>query len=141
VVRDKKDFDWQMMFQLEYFFLIFDYRVPNTDSLRNVVTNSYNPHASHHSVRRRGKRITNFSDMNLRNSFIHCQEQYVKHGNLTKAAKMFDELLLRDYPPVLYWWFVSSFQDPHKWFEARTRFALSAAAWAAVGHVIGLGDR
>ncbi len=62
-------------------------------------------------------------------------------GNLTKAGKMFDEKILRDYPPVFYWWFVQNFQDPHQWFEARTRFALSAAAWSAVGHVIGLGDR
>ena len=116
-------------------------RVPNTDSLRNVVTGSYNPHASHHSAQRRGKRFTNFVDMNLRNNYTSCQEQYFKHGNLTKAAKMFDEVMLKDYPPLFYWWFVRRFEDPHKWFEARTRFALSAAACAAVGHVIGLGDR
>jgi serine/threonine-protein kinase ATR len=124
--------------------LIFEFhltRVPNTDSFRNSVSKSYNPHASHFSARRRGRRITNFQDATLRNSFIQCQEQYIKHGNLTKAAQDFNDVMLKEYPPVFYWWFVRNFQDPHKWFEARTRFALSAAAWAAVGHVIGLGDR
>lgn len=115
--------------------------VPNTDSFRNLVTRSYNPYASHYSPRRRGRRITNFNDANLRNTFLQCQEQYLKFGNLTKAAELFNETMLKDYPPVFYWWFVRTFQDAHKWFEARTRFALSAAAWAAVGHVIGLGDR
>ena len=54
---------------------------------------------------------------------------------------MFEEKCLKEYPPVLYWWFVQRFLDPHAWFEARTRFSLSAAVWSAVGHVIGLGDR
>merc|ERR1712176_1349933 len=27
------------------------------------------------------------------------------------------------------------------WYEARTKFTLTAAAWSAIGHVIGLGDR
>lgn len=54
---------------------------------------------------------------------------------------MFYELCLKPYPPLLYWWFVQQFQDPHEWYEARTRFALSTAVWSAVGHVIGLGDR
>ena len=54
---------------------------------------------------------------------------------------MFEELCLKNYPPVFYWWFVQNFFDPYSWFEARTRFALSCAVWSAVGHVIGLGDR
>merc|ERR1712196_294674 len=54
---------------------------------------------------------------------------------------LFGELCLKPYPPVLYWWFVQKFHDPHAWYEARNRFALSTAAWSAVGHVIGLGDR
>lgn len=33
------------------------------------------------------------------------------------------------------------FEDPHAWYEARQRFILSIAAWSAIGHVIGLGDR
>ena len=85
--------------------------------------------------------MTDFLDATLRASFIECQEEYTKKGNLTKAAQMFDDVMLKEYPPLFYWWFVRNFQDPHKWFEARTRFALSAASWAAVGHVIGLGDR
>lgn len=115
--------------------------VPNTDSLRSVVSISYNPQADAHSIRRRGKRMTNFGDVSLRNNFQKCQDMYTKHGNLVKAGLMFEEECLKPYPPLLYWWFVQSFSDPHAWFEARTKFALSAAAWSAVGHVIGLGDR
>lgn len=84
--------------------------------------------------------MTDFSDAKLRGGFLSCQEQYLKHGNLTKAAQMFQKFSL-EYPPLLYWWFLNQFQDPHHWFEARTKFALSSASWSAVGHVIGLGDR
>jgi serine/threonine-protein kinase ATR len=69
-----------------------------------------------------------------------CQEEFFKNGNLTKAAARFEELL-KQYPPVFFWWFVQKFQDPHAWYEARTIFTLSAAIWSGVGHVIGLGDR
>ena len=66
---------------------------------------------------------------------------YVKNENLSRAAQMFEKKCLKEYPPLFYWRFRRSFQDPHTWFEARTKFALSAAVWSAVGHVIGLGDR
>lgn len=116
--------------------------VPHTDSLRNLVSKTYNPQASPFSSRRRGRAITNLSDPNLRNNFEKkCQTLFFKSGNLTKAAAMFDELCIKPYPPILYWWLVQNFPDPHTWYEARTRFTLSCAIWSAVGHVIGLGDR
>ena len=115
--------------------------VPNTDSFRNLVSSSYNPQADPHSIRRRGRRIANFSDVSLRTSFEKCQNLYFKNGSLVRAAETFRETCLKQYPPLLYWWFVKEFLDPHAWFEARTAFTLSAAAWSAVGHVIGLGDR
>ncbi len=85
--------------------------------------------------------MTDFADTTLRNGFIQCQDQYLKQGNLTKATQMFGEFCSKEFPPLFYWWFLQQFQDPHQWFEARTKFALSSAAWSAVGHVIGLGDR
>jgi len=115
--------------------------VPNTDSLRNLVSQSYNPQAAPHSIRRRGKRIANFNDPALRTTFQTCQDAYVKNGNLIRAASMFEEKCLKSNPPLLYWWFVNNFLDPHAWFEARTKFTMSSAVWSAVGHVIGLGDR
>lgn len=115
--------------------------VPNTDSFRGLVSKTYNPQAMPSSHRRRGKRLGNFGDPALRQAFDKCQSKYFKEGNLTVAAKMFDELCLGNYPPLFYWWFVQNFMDPHSWYEARTRFAHTAAAWSAVGHVIGLGDR
>lgn len=116
--------------------------VPHTDSFRNLVSKCFNPQASPFSSRRRGKRIASFTDPQLRDNFENkCQPMYFKSGNLTRAAALFEELCLKPYPPLLYWWFVHNFPDPHTWYEARTRFALSAAIWSAVGHVIGLGDR
>lgn len=115
--------------------------VPHTDSLRNLVAASYNPQAAPFSIRRRGRRIANWGDINMRKTFEQCQTMYKTDGNLMRAAAMFEEHCLKPYPPVLYWWFVQNFLDPHAWYEARTKFTMSAAAWSAVGHVIGLGDR
>jgi len=70
-----------------------------------------------------------------------CQSKYVDSGNLVMAGEMFERNCLKTLPPVLYWYFVKKFADPHEWFEARMRFTLSVAVWSAVGHVIGLGDR
>uniref|UniRef100_A0A7S1BX17 non-specific serine/threonine protein kinase n=1 Tax=Corethron hystrix TaxID=216773 RepID=A0A7S1BX17_9STRA len=113
--------------------------VPNTDSFRNIVTKSYNPQAPRHSRRRRGTNLADFGY--LRDAYEKAQQFYFKRGNLKKAALMFEKLCLQKYPPLLYWWFVHNFPNPHAWFEARARFTLSASVWSAVGHIIGLGDR
>ena len=109
--------------------------------MRRLVTQAYNPQASPYSVRRRGGRIADFANAELRSQFDKCQNVYFKNGNLSRAGVMFKELCEKPNPPLLYWWFVKQFHDPHAWYETRTRFAISAAVWSAVGHVIGLGDR
>jgi serine/threonine-protein kinase ATR len=116
--------------------------VPSTDSLRSLIAKSYNPQASPFSAKRRGSRVANFGDPMLRTNYEKkCQPMFFDNGNLRRAATMFDELCLKPYPPLLYWWFIQHFSDPHAWYEARTRFTVSAAIWSGVGHVIGLGDR
>lgn len=115
--------------------------VPNTTSLRNIVSKAYNPQASNFSPRRRGSRLVSIGDISLRKTFDKCQSMYFSQGSLKRAASLFDQLLLKAYPALLYWWFVQRYHDPHSWYEARLRFTVSAAAWSAVGHVIGLGDR
>ena len=115
--------------------------VPNTESLRSVITDTYNPQVGPTSIHRRGSRLTNFNDQDMRNTFLKCQDLYFKKGNLSLATKKFDELILQKYRPVMYWWFIQKFSSPHAWFEARTNFTLSTAVWSAVGHIIGLGDR
>lgn len=113
--------------------------VPNTDSMRNLVSKSYNPQAHAISPKRRGHTLSHF-DTTFKNAYEKCQDNYFKKGQLSVAATMFHELL-KKHPPTLFWWFVQNYHDPHAWYEARTRFTLSAAIWSAVGHVIGLGDR
>lgn len=116
--------------------------VPNTNSLRNLVMESYNPQAPPSSSKRRGKRMANPGDPTIKQNFEKkCQEMYFGSGDLRRAAQMFEDLCLGSHPPLLYWWFIHHFPNPHVWYEARTRFAQSAASWSAVGHVIGLGDR
>eukprot|EP00804_Cyclotella_cryptica_P008905 CCRYP_012021-RA/>CCRYP_012021-RA protein AED:0.02 eAED:0.02 QI:94/1/1/1/0.87/0.88/9/625/3358 len=115
--------------------------VPNTDSFRSLVGGTYNPQVPPNSIHRRGARITNYNNLELRDTFLKCQDLYFKKGKLTLAAKKFDELVLQQYLPIMYWWFIQNFSNPHAWFEARNNFTLSAAVWSAVGHIIGLGDR
>jgi len=100
-----------------------------------------NHQADADNAKRRGARACNFQKRFLRETFAHCQNLYIDHGKLSKAAVEFERLMLKPYPPVLYWWFVQKFQEPHDWYDARRRFTLSAAVWSAVGHILGLGDR
>jgi len=115
--------------------------VPNTESLRSVISDTFNPQVEATSIHRHGSRLTNFNDADMRNTFLKCQDLYFKKGNLSLATKKFHELILQNYRPVMYWWFVQNFSSPHAWFEARSNFAMSTAVWSAVGHIIGLGDR
>lgn len=88
--------------------------VPETSSLRSLIEKTYNPQADEFSAKRRGARVCNFSDSVMRTTYeTKCQDLYFKHGNLTRAGSLFEELLLKEYPPVFFWWFVQKFQDPH----------------------------
>ena len=42
------------------------------------------------------------------------------------------EILMRHQKVVLHKWFLDTFPDPARWFEARLNFTRSAAAWAMV---------
>lgn len=85
--------------------------------------------------------MTNFGDPTLRSSYERAQNQFMKNGDLAQAAKLYYLLCLKQCPPVLSWWFVQHFRSATDWYEARKKFTLTAAAWSAIGHVIGLGDR
>ena len=115
--------------------------VPSTSSLREVVRGTHNSQCHPNSNRRSGMRLGDFASDKLRGAFVRYQDQYVKGGDLNSAAHQFEKALLAHFPPLLYWYFIQKYPDPHAWFEARRRFTLSAAVWSAVGHILGLGDR
>lgn len=115
--------------------------VPDTDSLRNLVHRSYNAQSSTFCPRRRGSRMCNFADATLRSNFERAQNQFWKSGDIAQAARLYYLLCLKPHPPVLSWWLVQNFPSATDWYEARKKFTLTAAAWSAIGHVIGLGDR
>ena len=115
--------------------------VPDTDSLRSLVSRSYNPQVASFCPRRRGSRMTNCADASMRSGYERAQNQFLKNGDLAQAAKLYYLLCLKQCPPVLSWWFVQRFRSASDWYEARKKFTLTAAAWSAIGYVIGLGDR
>ena len=116
--------------------------VPDTSSLRSLIHHSYNPYAPASSSKRRGIGLVNIGDTKLKSDYEKkCQDHFFSTGDLQKAARVFEDVWLRKSPPLLFWWFVQRFPNPHAWYEARTLFTQSTACACIVGHVIGLGDR
>ncbi|KAF2860353.1 hypothetical protein K470DRAFT_74713 [Piedraia hortae CBS 480.64] len=54
---------------------------------------------------------------------------------------LFKEKVLSNFPAVLHEWFAETYPEPETWFNARLRYARSAAVMSITGHVLGLGDR
>lgn len=115
--------------------------VQDTDSLRSLIRKSYNQLASPFSAKRRGTYGTTLDNPRQNKLFQMVHKTFYEDCDLKNAARLFESTMLEAHPPVLYWWFVQKFLDPHAWYDARTKFTTSVAAWSAIGHVIGLGDR
>jgi hypothetical protein len=58
----------------------------------------------------------------------------------SNRAQLLDRVL-QSLPPRLGKWLLSRFSEPGVWLAARLAFTRTNAAWAMVGHVLGLGDR
>ncbi|PPJ56780.1 hypothetical protein CBER1_05957 [Cercospora berteroae] len=56
-------------------------------------------------------------------------------------AHIFADKVLTQFEPVLHEWFTETYSEPEIWFNARLRYARSAAVMSIVGHILGLGDR
>nr|POF13133.1 protein kinase rad3 [Quercus suber] len=54
---------------------------------------------------------------------------------------LFNDQVLNRFPPSLHEWFTEVYSEPETWFNARLRYARSAAVMSVTGHVLGLGDR
>ena len=113
--------------------------IPQTASLRNCIAHSENDLVGENVPNRDGNSVVDLRDQSFRTEIESFQKMYA-NGEGQAAKEKF--LQFREkYPPVLYWWFIANFKNPHAWYEARTRFTMSTVAWSAIGHVIGLGDR
>ncbi|WIA34494.1 hypothetical protein OEZ86_012821 [Tetradesmus obliquus] len=77
---------------------------------------------------------------------------YSRHSTPHQIKKMYDgfagsnraqllDRVLQSLPPRLGKWLLSRFPEPGTWLAARLAFTRTNAAWAMVGHVLGLGDR
>ena len=58
-----------------------------------------------------------------------------------EKVKIFEDRVLKLFPPRFHVWFKETFPEPTAWFNARLRYTRSAAVMSMVGHVLGLGDR
>ncbi|KAF9266203.1 hypothetical protein L218DRAFT_101271 [Marasmius fiardii PR-910] len=100
--------------------------VPNTMPLRPILIKSYS-----------SRGISLFSDET--NVFFR------KLGSVditdSQAAKMFENHILKKYPPVFHEWFIETFPEPTTWLTSRLNYGRTAAVMSMIGFIIGLGDR
>ena len=54
---------------------------------------------------------------------------------------IFTDVILPHFIPVLYEWFIDTFPEPERWFNARLQYTRSCAVTSITGHILGLGDR
>lgn len=94
--------------------------VPNVVTLRSILVNKYDRSKFNYSL---GKMYAEWKDL---------QE--------LERRKFFQKQVSK-FVPQLYKWFLETFPDPIKWFNARNRYTRSYAVMAMVGHILGLGDR
>jgi serine/threonine-protein kinase ATR len=57
------------------------------------------------------------------------------------GGKAFLEKVQSQFPACLHEWFTEVYPEPDTWFNARLRYARTAAVMSMTGHVLGLGDR
>ncbi|CAR27457.1 hypothetical protein ZYGR_0I07320 [Zygosaccharomyces rouxii] len=83
--------------------------------------------------------VTKYESLKIKYSLKSLYEKW-QHLPGEGRMKFYTEQL-ETFPPILYQWFLETFPDPIKWFNARNTFARSYAVMAMVGHILGLGDR
>jgi serine/threonine-protein kinase ATR len=57
------------------------------------------------------------------------------------GGKAFLDKVQTQFPACLHEWFTEVYPEPETWFNARLRYARTAAVMSMTGHVLGLGDR
>lgn len=57
------------------------------------------------------------------------------------SAHVFGEKVLTQFPASMHEWFTETYPEPEIWFNARLRYARTAAVMSMTGHILGLGDR
>jgi len=61
--------------------------------------------------------------------------------NPVDGGKIYWDKVQSQFPAVLHEWFAEVYPQPDTWFNARLRYARTAAVMSMTGHVLGLGDR
>ncbi|KAI1475228.1 hypothetical protein F4774DRAFT_301721 [Daldinia eschscholtzii] len=74
-------------------------------------------------------------------NYQHLAQMMKDAASGDKNTKIFSEMILGMFPPVLPNWFIAQFPNPSAWFAARLRYTRSCAVMSMVGTILGLGDR
>ena len=83
-----------------------------------------------------------YKERNIAPNYIDIRNQLDEAcSGPPEKVNMFNDKILKNFPPVFHEWFVETFPDPSAWFTARLRYTRSCAVMSIVGHVLGLGDR
>ena len=72
----------------------------------------------------------------------NCRK-HIADAQAKSAEKRIDVFrkIIKDFHPVLRYFFTERFENPDDWFERRLAYTRSTAAISILGHVLGLGDR
>ncbi|KAG5654241.1 hypothetical protein H0H81_005928 [Sphagnurus paluster] len=65
----------------------------------------------------------------------------IKDAKDKDAADLFQQKILKTFPPVFHDWFVETFPEPTAWLASRMSYGRTAAVMSMVGFILGLGDR
>ncbi|KAF5387623.1 hypothetical protein D9615_000714 [Tricholomella constricta] len=98
--------------------------VPNTIPIRPILVKLYE-----------AKRIRSWT------SEMSDVFRKIKDAKDRDAAEMFQQKILRIFPPVFHDWFVETFPEPTAWLASRMSYGRTAAVMSMVGFILGLGDR
>ena len=104
--------------------------VQHTTAFRTLISDAYNVHPCIENPR--------FASSTVRDRFCAIQQERI--GQQEMALRCSEDVFSQ-FTPCFHRWFLSEFVEPTSWFEARTAYTRSVAAWSAVGHIVGLGDR
>ncbi|SMR49430.1 unnamed protein product [Zymoseptoria tritici ST99CH_3D1] len=82
-----------------------------------------------------------YSRKGIRPNYTDIKKTLDDASSAPENADLFRTKVLSLFPASLHEWFTETYPEPEIWFNARLRYARTAAVMSMVGHVLGLGDR
>lgn len=77
----------------------------------------------------------------IRPNYTEIKKDLDVASSIPGNAHVFEEKVLTQFPASMHEWFTETYPEPEIWFNARLRYARTAAVMSMTGHILGLGDR